>query len=202
MPGLCHRCQIDGTCMPFSTPKCGCPVGWHGVGTLRGALSLAVGQSLVMAVGALSLSLHVHWEKEAALGAAAVLLRLLRRLSWGRARPSCHHHCIPPPLYKVLAGTQHCLGPSVPGKGCAQKHWEGGSWANPTATHPLPRSVSDCLWCSTNGRMLCPCTGDTQLIWARRGCKDTVCHYHQAHTSSSQRSPWGWVYWAQHHFVS
>lgn len=83
-------------------PKIWVPNGLAGCGDSAGDLVLSFGQSLVMAMGALSLSLHVHWEKEAALGAAAVLLRLLRRLSWGWAHPPCHHRCTPCPSIKCL----------------------------------------------------------------------------------------------------
>lgn len=110
------------------------------------------------------------WEKEAALHAAAVLRRLLCRLSQGRARP------LLPPLPASPGPSIKCLlvpnavlvllclqGP------CRKSTWGAPGDSQPQTTCPLPRSASSCPLSSfpwqghgagsahSTGRMQFPC---------------------------------------------
>lgn len=58
--------------------------------------------------------------------------------------PAATAACVPRPLYKVLAGTQCCLGPSVPARALQESTGRAPGDCQPQATCPLPRSASSC----------------------------------------------------------
>lgn len=83
--------------------------------------------------------------------------------------PAATAACVPRPLYKVLAGTQCCLGPSVPARALQESTWGTPGDSQPQTTCPLPRSASSCPLSSfpwqghgagsahSTGRMQFPC---------------------------------------------
>lgn len=121
---------------------------WVVGGRSRGA----GGWGLGVAVGASKLvSPSVPPEQAASLRAEAVLRRLLRRLSQHLARATVgpRHPPAPAcPLYKVLAGTQQCLGPSVPTQGPgSHSRGELAPWPPTSCPHKLPSGCWHYRWC-------------------------------------------------------